>query len=62
MPEANEFTIDTGRGYTLTGCASIDTGNGPAKLDIVLKRADGQAFSGGNDEYSVTLSLDEELT
>lgn len=59
MAEPSQFTIDTGRGYSLTGQASVDADNGPAKLDIVLTGADGQPFSGGNDEVSVTLSLDD---
>ena len=61
MAEPSQFTIDTGRGYSLSGQASIDTDNGPAKLDIVLTRADGQPFASGQQEFAVTLSLDEDL-
>jgi hypothetical protein len=58
MTEGNEFTIDTGRGYQVTGRASVD-GN---LLDIVLSRADGQPFTTGQTEYSITLSISEDLT
>ena len=61
MAEASQFTIDTGRGYSLNGQASVDTDNGPAKLDIVLTRADGHPFASGQQEFAVTLSLDEDL-
>jgi hypothetical protein len=62
MAEHSEFTVDTGRGYAITGRASVDHDNGPALLDIVLSRADGQPFKDGQTEYSVTLSIDEDLT
>jgi len=62
MAEPSEFTVDTGRGYEIVGRASVDHDNGPAKLDIVLSRADGQPFKDGQTEYSVTLSVDDDLT
>jgi hypothetical protein len=62
MTEANQFTIDTGRGYQVTGRASVDHDNGPPKLDIVLSRADGQPFANGQTEFSITLSVDDDLT
>ena len=58
MTDANQFTIDTGRGYQVTGRASVDGD----LLDIVLSRADGQPFATGQAEYAVTLSIDEDLT
>jgi hypothetical protein len=58
MSEANEFTIDTDRGYQVTGHASVEGD----LLDIVLSRADGQPFTTGQAEYSVTLSISEDLT
>lgn len=61
MADPSQFTIDTGRGYTLNGQASVDADNGPAMLDIVLTRADGQPFASGQQEFAVTLSLDEDL-
>jgi len=58
MTDANQFTIDTGRGYEITGRASVEGD----LLDIVLTRADGQPFATGQAEYSVTLSIGEDLT
>ncbi len=58
MAKPHQFTIDTGRGYEITGRASVEGD----LLDIVLSRADGQAFASGQSEFSVTLSLDEDLT
>jgi hypothetical protein len=58
MTDANQFTIDTGRGYQITGRASVDGD----LLDIVLSRADGQPFATGQAEYTITLSIDEDLT
>jgi hypothetical protein len=58
MSDANEFTIDTGRGYLVTGRTCVDGD----LLDIVLSRADGQPFTTGQEEYSVTLSISEDLT
>ncbi len=58
MTDAQEFTINTGRGYDVTGRASVEGD----LLDIVLSRADGQPFATGQTEYSVTLSIDEDLT
>jgi hypothetical protein len=57
MTDAHEFTIDTGRGYEVTGRASVEGD----LLDIVLSRADAQPFTTGQTEYSVTLSIDEDL-
>ena len=48
MTDANQFTIDTGREYEVTGRASIEGD----LLDIVLTRADGQPFATGQAEYS----------
>jgi hypothetical protein len=62
VAEPSEFTVDTGHGYEITGRASVDHDNGPAVLDIVLSRADGQPFQGGRTEYSVTIPVDEDLT
>lgn len=62
MAEPSEFTVDTGRGYEIAGRASVDHDNGPALLDIVLSRADGQPFQDGRTEFSVTLSVDDDLT
>jgi hypothetical protein len=61
MAERSEFTVDTGRGYEIAGRASVDHDNGDL-LDIVLSRADGQPFKDGRTEYSVTLSVDDDLT
>lgn len=58
MTDANQFTIDTGRGYQVTGQAEVDGD----VLDVVLSRADGQPFTTGQAEYSVTLSISEDLT
>jgi len=58
MSDANEFTIDTGRGYQVTGRTCIDGD----LLDIGLSRADGQPFTTGQTEYSITLSISEDLT
>jgi hypothetical protein len=58
MTDADQFTIDTGRGYQVTGRASV-AGD---LLDIVLSRADGQPSGTGQTEYSVSLSIDEDLT
>jgi hypothetical protein len=58
MADAQEFTIDTGRGYEVTGRVSVEGD----LLDIVLSRADGQPFATAQTEYSVTLSIDEDLT
>ena len=57
MTDAHEFTIDTGRDE-ITGHASVEGD----LLDIALSRADGQAFATGQTEYSVTLSIDDDLT
>jgi hypothetical protein len=62
MTGPSEFTVDTGRGYEIAGRASVDHDNGPAMLDIVLSRADGQPFKDGRTEFSVTMSIDEDLT
>jgi hypothetical protein len=43
MTDVNQFTIDTGRGYEITGRASVEGG----LLDIVLSRADRQPFATG---------------
>lgn len=61
MAEPSEFTVDTGRGNEIAGRASVDHDNGDL-LDIVLSRADGQPFQDGRTEYSVTLSVDDDLT
>jgi hypothetical protein len=61
MAEPSEFTVDTGRGYEIAGRASVDHDNGDL-LDIVLSRADGQPFQDGRTEFSVTLSIDDDLT
>lgn len=58
VAEPNEFIVDTGQGYKVTGRAEVDGDH----LDIVLKRADGQPFAEGDDEFSVTLSIKEDLT
>lgn len=58
MSDPNQFTIDTGRGYEITGCACVEGD----LLDIVLSRADRQPFANGQTEFSVTLSIDEDLT
>lgn len=58
MTDAHEFIIDTGRGYEVTGRATVEGD----LLDIVLSRADRQPFTTGQTEYSVTLSIDEDLT
>lgn len=58
MTDANTFTIDTGRGHEITGSASIEGD----LLDIVLTRSDGQPFTTAQAEYSVTLSISEDLT
>jgi hypothetical protein len=58
MTDANQFTIDTGRGYQVTGRAAVDGD----LLDIVLSRDGGQPFATGQAEYSVTLSISEDLT
>jgi hypothetical protein len=57
MTGANQFTIDTGRGYQVTGRAFVDGD----LLDIMLSRDDGQPFAAGQAEYSVTLSISEDL-
>lgn len=62
MAERSEFTVDTRRGYEIAGRASVDHDNGPALLDIVLSRADGQPFKDGRTEFSVPLSVDDDLT
>jgi hypothetical protein len=62
MAEPSEFTVDTGRGYAIAGHASVDHDDGPAMLDIVLSRADGQQFQDGRTEFSVTISIDDDLT
>jgi len=61
MAEANEFVVDTGRGYSLAGRVSVDHDNGNM-LDIEFRRTDGQPFKGGNEDFSLTLSIDEDLT
>lgn len=58
MTDAHQFTIDTGRGYEVTGRAEVDGD----LFDIALSRADGQPFANGQTEFSVTLSIDEDLT
>jgi hypothetical protein len=58
MTDANQLTIDTGRGYEVTGRASVEGD----LSGIVLSRADRQPFANGQTEYSVTLSIDEDLT
>ncbi len=58
MTDANTFTIDTGRGYEITGRACVEGD----LFDIVLSRADRQPFTTGQMEFSVTLSIDEDLT
>jgi hypothetical protein len=58
MPDTNQFTIDTGWGYEITGHAFVEGD----LLDIVLSRADRQPFTTGQTEYSVTLSISEDLT
>lgn len=58
MTDVNQFTIDTGRGYEVTGRAEVDGD----LLDIVLSRADRKPFASGQTEYSVTLSIDDDLT
>ena len=58
MTDANTFTIDTGRGYEVTGRACVEGD----LLDIVLSRADGQPFITGQGEYTVTVSISCELT
>jgi hypothetical protein len=58
MTDVNQFTIDTGRGYEITGHASVEGD----LLDIVLSRADRQPFATGQPEFSVTLSISEDLT
>ncbi len=62
MAERSEFTVDTGRSYEIAGHVSVDHDNGPAVLDIVLSRADGQPFQDGRTEFSITLSIDDDLT
>ncbi len=54
----DEFSIDTGREYSLSGRVSVEGD----LLDIVFKRGDGQPFSGGNEEFSLTISIDDDLT
>ena len=56
MTDARQFTFDTGRGYEVTGCAEVDGD----LFDIVLSRADRQPFANGQNEFSVTLSIDED--
>lgn len=58
MTDANTFIIDSGRGHEITGRAFVEED----LLDIVLTRADGQPFATGQAEYSVTLSISEDLT
>jgi len=58
MTDVNQFTIDTGRRYEITGHASVERD----LLDIVLSRADRQPFATGQTEFSVTLSISEDLT
>lgn len=58
MTDVNTFTIDTGRGHEITGRASVKGD----LLDIVLSRAGRQPFATGQAEYSVTLSISEDLT
>jgi hypothetical protein len=58
MSDANEFNIDTGRGYQVTGRTCVDGD----LLGIVLSRADVQPFTTGQAEYSVTLPIIEDLT
>lgn len=58
MSDPKQFTIDTGRGHEVTGRAAVEDD----LLDIVFTRADGQPFSNGQTEYSVTVSISEDLT
>lgn len=58
MTDTNQFTIDTGRGYEMTGRTAVEGD----LLDIVLCRADRQPFATGQTEYSVTISIGEDLT
>jgi hypothetical protein len=58
MTDVNQFTIDTGRGYEITGHASVEGD----VLHIVLSRAGRQPFATGQTEFSVTLSISEDLT
>ena len=57
MTDVNQFTIDTGRGYEITGHASVEGD----LFDIVLSRADWQPFANGQTEFPVTLSVSEDL-
>jgi hypothetical protein len=58
MTNANQFTIDTGRGYQITGRAEAD-GDLPG---IVLSRAGQQPSATGQTGFPVTLSIEEDLT
>ncbi|MBV9451000.1 MAG: hypothetical protein JO345_34445 [Streptosporangiaceae bacterium] len=58
MAEANEFSVDSGRGYSLNGKVSVEGD----LLDIEFRRADGEPFKGGNEDFSLTLSINEDLT
>jgi hypothetical protein len=62
MAERSEFTVDTRRGYAIAGRAPAGHDYGPALLDIVLSRADGQPFQDGRTEFSVPLPVDDDLT
>jgi hypothetical protein len=55
MTDVNQFTIDTGRGYEITGHASAEVPG------IVLSRAGRQPFATGQTEFSVTLPVSEDL-
>jgi len=57
MTDVNQFTIDTGREYEITGHASAE-----GDLFDVLSRADRQPFANGQTEFSVTLPVSEDLT
>ncbi|MGH3191763.1 MAG: hypothetical protein ACRDPY_30645 [Streptosporangiaceae bacterium] len=47
MSDANQFTIDTGRGYELTDSACVEEN----LFDIVLSRAGRQPFATGQTEF-----------
>jgi len=58
MTDVNQFTIDTGRRYEITRHASVEGD----LFDIVLSPAGRQPFATGQTEFSVTLSISEDLT
>jgi hypothetical protein len=55
MTDVNQFTIDTGRGYEITGHAFVEGD----LFDIVLSRAGRQPFATVQTEFSVTLPVSE---